>query len=82
MIITAKELKLQSGKIIKKVQAGAEVIVTYRGKPSIKMIPIVTETTKSEKPSKTQEIFGIWKTDHTTKNPLQYVRDIRKNREL
>jgi prevent-host-death family protein len=77
MEITTKQLRIQPGRIISQVSAGQEITVTYRGKPSAKIIPI--GAANSDTP---EELFGIWKDRDDIGNVGQYVRAIRKKRKL
>ncbi|HUT72979.1 MAG TPA: type II toxin-antitoxin system prevent-host-death family antitoxin [Desulfatiglandales bacterium] len=47
--ITAKELKLKTGEVIKKVRSGEQMTVTYRGKPVAVIAPPKTEDRKTLK---------------------------------
>ena len=44
--ITAKELKLKTGEVIKKVRSGEQMTVTYRGKPVAVIAPPKTEDSR------------------------------------
>jgi prevent-host-death family protein len=75
---TAKDLRFHSKEILDTVSRGEEVIITYRGKPQAKIVPIDTETvTKNRKGS---SLFGIWKDHSNSDNVDKYVRNIRKGR--
>ena len=77
MNATAKDLRFHSKELLEVVKKGEEVIITYRGKPCAKLIPL--ETTKKNRKA-ADELFGIWK-DHKEINDVQeYVRDLRKGR--
>ena len=81
MEISTKQLRIQPGKILSQVNRGQDVVITYRGKPSAKIIPITTgETVNID--DKGDEIFGIWKDRKDIENVEQYVRKIRKGRKL
>jgi prevent-host-death family protein len=80
MEITTKQLRLQPGKIISRINIGQEIIVTYRGKPRAKIIPI--DTPKPNLDDSDNELFGIWKEKNDTGNVDQYIRNIRKGRKL
>ena len=80
MEISAKQLRVQSGRIISQVNRGMDVIVTYRGKPSVKIVPINREAVNFTDTE--DELFGIWKDRKDMENVDQYVRDARKGRKL
>jgi prevent-host-death family protein len=77
MEITTKQLRIQPGRIISQVNSGQEITITYRGKPSAKIIPIA-----DEKSDTLDELFGIWETRDDLADVEQYVRTIRKRRKL
>ncbi|MCL2722638.1 MAG: type II toxin-antitoxin system prevent-host-death family antitoxin [Treponema sp.] len=81
MVITTKELRVQPGKIISQVNNGLDVTITYRGKPSAKIVPINKE--KSINVKNTEDLlFGIWKDKNDITDVDQYVRNMRKGRKL
>ena len=79
MYSTAKELRFHTKELLESVSRGEEVIITYRGKPYAKLVPIKKSIRKSKEAN---ELFGIWK-DRTDLNDVNsYVRNIRKERFL
>ena len=40
MMATTKDLRFHSKELLESVERGEEVIITYRGKPNAKLIPI------------------------------------------
>ena len=81
MEITTKQLRVQPGKIISQVGRGQDLIITYRGKPRAKIVPITDERAYETEDS-CDELFGIWKDRNEMENVEQYVRDMRKGRKL
>ena len=81
MEITTKQLRIQPGKIISQVNNGCDITITYRGKPSAKIVPIANKENINTEDIK-DELFGIWKNRNEIKNVGQYVRDMRKGRKL
>ena len=77
MKASAKDLRFHSKEILDTVSRGEEVIITFRGKPQAKLIPIENEAQTSE--CKTT-LFGIWKDNNSFDNISDYVRNIRKGR--
>ncbi|MEA3467566.1 MAG: type II toxin-antitoxin system prevent-host-death family antitoxin [Thermodesulfobacteriota bacterium] len=77
MHATAKDLRFHSTELLNTVKRGEEVIITYRGKPCAKLVPI--EENK-ETSIITNELFGIWKDNERTENVENHVRNIRKGR--
>ena len=76
MQATAKDLRFHSTELLNTVKRGEEVIITYRGKPCAKLVPIDEEI----KPVIQSELFGIWKDNNQTENVENYVRNLRKGR--
>ena len=77
MHATAKELRFNSKNLLDVVSRGEEVIITYRGKPCAKLIPL-NETDK--KVLKPDPLFGIWKDHKHTQDVEKYIRNLRKGR--
>jgi len=79
MYSTAKELRFHTKELLESVSRGEEVIITFRGKPYAKLVPLE----KSEKNlQETKELFGIWKDRTDLEDVSSYVRQIRKERFL
>lgn len=78
MKASAKDLRFHSKEILDTVSRGEEVVITFRGKPHAKIVPIDTD----EKGQKSDlKLFGIWKDHQDTKDVEKYVRDLRKGRK-
>ncbi len=78
MYSTAKELRFHTKELLESVSRGEEVIITYRGKPLAKLVPI--EKSKKDL-QETEELFGIWK-DKEIDDVNSYVRNLRKGRAV
>ena len=76
MTATAKDLRFYSKELIETVSRGEEVIITYRGKPSAKLISYK----EHEEPQEEQELFGLWNDHDEIENVGEYVRSLRKGR--
>ncbi|MHB1689023.1 MAG: type II toxin-antitoxin system Phd/YefM family antitoxin [Ignavibacteriaceae bacterium] len=74
---TAKELRFHTKEILNSVNRGEEIIITFRGKPYAKIVPL--KESKKDKDSK-NELFGIWKDRKDVENVDEYVRNLRKSR--
>jgi prevent-host-death family protein len=79
MITTAKALRFNAGKILETTMRGEDVIVTYRGKPTAKIIPF-SKKEKGAPPKSTHHLFGIWKDKTALDDVNGYIRKIRKGR--
>ncbi|MDR4507761.1 MAG: type II toxin-antitoxin system prevent-host-death family antitoxin [Candidatus Brocadiaceae bacterium] len=75
MKATAKDLRFHSKELLDTVSRGEEVIITYRGKPCAKLVPLPVDAGK-----KKNELFGIWKDYDDVQNVERYVRQLRKGR--
>jgi len=80
MKATAKDLRFHSKELLESVKHGEEVVITYRGKPCAKLIPI--RNTKKNQLKKGNNLFGIWKDNDAIVNVDDYIRDLRKGRFL
>jgi len=77
MQATAKDLRFHSKELLNAVSRGEEVVITYRGKPCAKLVPIGDEKKAAAQPN---ELFGIWKDNVQTEDVDNYLRSIRKGR--
>ncbi|RME01236.1 MAG: type II toxin-antitoxin system prevent-host-death family antitoxin [Calditrichaeota bacterium] len=77
MQATAKDLRFYSKEILEAVSRGEEIVITYRGKPCAKLVPVKSNTNKSAKKSK---LFGMWKDHKSVEDVNQFVREQRKGR--
>jgi prevent-host-death family protein len=76
MEATAKDLRFHSTELLNTVKRGEEVIITFRGKPCAKLVPIDNRDESIE----INELFGIWKDNKETERVEDYIRNIRKGR--
>ncbi|MCB0291571.1 MAG: type II toxin-antitoxin system prevent-host-death family antitoxin [Calditrichaeota bacterium] len=77
MKATAKDLRFYSKELLETVARGEEVIITYRGKPFAKLVPLDDADYDSDT---NIELFGIW-ADYTEIEAVdEYVRELRKGR--
>ncbi|MCL2130825.1 MAG: type II toxin-antitoxin system prevent-host-death family antitoxin [Treponema sp.] len=82
MEITTKQLRIQPGRILAQVNSGKEITITYRGKPTAKIVPIIDKRNINSLEDTREELFGIWKNREDMENVEQYIRNIRKGRKL
>lgn len=83
MEISTKELRIQPGRVISMVRSGQNVTITYRGKPSARIVSISNNKNNDIKVCKNEdEAFGLWKDRENIGNIDQYVRNMRKGRVL
>jgi prevent-host-death family protein len=77
MKATAKDLRFHSKEILESVMRGEEVIITYRGKPSAKIIPVNKQESIN---SNQHNLFGIWADHKDSEDVNKYVRKLREGR--
>ena len=77
MQATAKDLRFHAAALLDTVKRGEEVVITYRGKPCAKLVPISDD---SDEQNREDELFGIWKDDTATQDVDLYLRKIRRGR--
>ena len=77
MNTTARNLRINTKKILETVSRGEEVVITFHGKPCAKIVPF-DETVK--KKGKGSDLFGIWKDRTDLDDVNSYVRNIRRGR--
>lgn len=77
MQATAKDLRFHSTELLNTVKRGEEVIITYRGKPCAKLVPIKENESPSTAP---KELFGIWRDNTQVEDIDGYIRNMRRGR--
>ena len=79
MVVTAKDLRLKTSKILKDVQRVGSVTVTFRGKPIAKLVSV---TPVKKKKLKDYPAIGMWADRQDMKDVDAWLRKIRKPRYL
>ena len=77
MYVTLKELKKQPGRFVSMASDGNEFIVTDRGVPKAKIIPLTQNPSNAEPELKA---FGMWADREDMKDVDAYLRNLRKGR--
>ena len=80
MVVTAKQLRVEPGRIISQAESGQEITITYRGKPRAKIVPLTGKKIDFE--DQGSELFGIWKNRKDMSNVDQFVRKLRRGRKI
>ena len=80
MVVTAKQLRIEGGRIISQAENGQEITITFRGKPRAKIVPLGGRKSVVEQAE--SELFGIWKDRNDIVSTDQYVRNLRKGRKF
>jgi len=75
MRATFKQLRHATGAVIRAVERGEKVTVTYRGRPVAEMTAVEQQTKATE-----NDLFGIWKDNKAVASVDAYVDHIRKGR--
>lgn len=83
MRVTTKELRIQPGKIIEQALQGQEIIITYRGKATVKMVPVTkVESPENSGDSAENLLFGLWQDHKDTEDVETYLRTLREGRKF
>jgi prevent-host-death family protein len=77
MVITAKDLRLKTSRVLKDVQRLGSITVTFRGKPVAKLVSMapVQEKKLTDYPA-----FGMWADREDTKDVHGWLKKIRAPR--
>jgi len=78
MTVTAKDLRLKTSEILKRVQRGDGITVTFRGKPVARLLSI--RGAEAERDLADYPAIGIWADRKEMKDPAAWVRKIRRPR--
>lgn len=77
MVVTAKQLRLKTSLVLRRVQQRKSVTVTLRGKPVAKIVPLQP---KKPRPLTEYPAFGMWADREDMKDVEAWVRKIRAPR--
>lgn len=75
MEITTQDLRLHLGKILKLVAQGHEVLVTFRGRPLARIVPIEIQEEAGDSP-----LFGLWQDNYPELPVDGLLRELRRAR--
>lgn len=76
MQATTKDLRFHTKEIMDAADRGEEVVITFRGKPYVKIVPIEEPRQAGQNIS----LFGIWKDRPDINDVDTHVRSLRKGR--
>lgn len=79
MKATAKDLRIHTKEIVEAIRRGEEIILTYRGKTTGKIIPVREEAPVAGKKAK-DRLFGIWKDNDNVADVNDYIDKLRGGR--
>ncbi|HEV2348256.1 MAG TPA: type II toxin-antitoxin system prevent-host-death family antitoxin [Terriglobia bacterium] len=77
MTVTAKQLRLKTSQVLKKVQQVGTLTVTLRGKPVAKLLSL---NSGKEKKLSEYRAIGMWADREDMKDVDAWLRNIRKPR--
>jgi prevent-host-death family protein len=79
MKATAKDLRFHVKELLDAVRRGEEVIISYRGKPCAKLVPL--EASQGfELSQEPPALFGIWQDNEAVDDVTSYVDELRRRR--
>jgi prevent-host-death family protein len=73
------DLRYRMKDLLRAIDRGETVTVLYRGKEKAKLVPIEAEKKPKMKMSE-HPFFGMWKDREDMKDPVAWVRKIRRSR--
>ncbi len=76
MEVTSKDLRFHTKEILDAAMRGEEVVITYHGKPCVKIIPF----TDLNQEDKQNDFCGMWKDREDMDDVDKYIRNLRKRR--
>ena len=83
MQATAKDLQFHTQEILNTASRGEEVIITYHGKPYVKIVSLgMNSNKKTGKKTSSAALFGIWKDHAESEDVNAYMDQLRKGRNL
>ena len=75
MKTTAKSLSMDAKRILDVVERGEEVIVSKRGRPCARIVPVAKKATT--KNMRNDELFGIWKENKAVEDVDAFIDSLR-----
>ena len=74
MHASIRELRLHIKEFLDVASRGEEVIVTYRGKDYVKLVPLTSSTTQES------SVFGLWRDNPDVTNVDGFIDQLRSSR--
>jgi prevent-host-death family protein len=78
MKATAKDLRLRSSQLLEAVDRGEEVLITYRGRPRARLVPVSARERGG--PRRETGLFGLWRDHEGFEDVGADVRELRRPR--
>ncbi len=80
MEITAKGLRSRVGEVLRCVERGETVTITYRGRPRARLVAIEEDSASAPDEKTLSPAFGIWKDRTDMADVAAHVRRLREGR--
>lgn len=78
MKVGAKELRTRTAEILRAVEEGEAVTITYRGREIAEIRPLKRdEKRERERKAAEADVFGMWADREDMKDPVEWVREGR-----
>ena len=78
MKVTARDLRLQTRRLLEAVGRGEEVVITYHGKPRARLVPY---DGGGDQPQYGEDVlFGMWSDDERSEDIEAYINEMRRPR--
>jgi len=78
MKATAKDLRFHAKELLDTARRGEEVVITYRGKPYAKLVPVAGEIGLTQNLG--NHLFGLWADNSEVNDVEAYVDSARESR--
>ncbi len=78
MKATAKDLRFHSKELLDTARRGEEVVITYRGKPYAKLVPVTGEIDLTD--NLDNHLFGMWADNSKVADVEAFVDTARESR--
>jgi antitoxin (DNA-binding transcriptional repressor) of toxin-antitoxin stability system len=75
MQTTFKQLRRETGAVVRAVERGEIVIITYRGRPVAEMSTVGHDAGTGD-----DQLFGIWRDNKAVSSVENYLAKVRKGR--
>ena len=81
MQASAIDLRFRVKELLDAVRRGEEVVITYRGKPCARLVPLGrTRHDQAEDREDSPPLFGIWGDNQATSDVDEYIDGLRRGR--
>ncbi len=77
MKTTAKSLRMDTKRILDAIERGEEVIVSKRGRPCARIVPV---DQKIAGKVQNEKLFGIWKENRAVQDVDAFINSLRSGR--